>query len=129
MICIVCGKKAESNFCFQHKPRKPLRANRSLQTHRKEQMNEDIDEMRSFFLSIWSKRPHYSEVSGVFLGGTPLTIFFHHILPKEKYFYAKDDEENIILLTFTEHLQVENNMYAFEEINQRRDYLKTKYNL
>ena len=58
-----------------------------------------------------------------------LSIFFHHILPKEKYPEAALDEENIILLTLNEHGNVENNIYKYEEINKRRTYLKTKYNL
>lgn len=85
--------------------------------------------MKDFFLQIWRKRPHYSEVSGKWLGSEPLTIFFHHILPKEKYNQACFDEENIVLLTLEEHEQVEMDMYRFEEINLKRNYLKIKYKL
>lgn len=85
--------------------------------------------MKDFFLQIWRKRPHYSEVSGKWLGSEPLTIFFHHILPKEKYPGASLDEENIVLLTLEEHEQVEMDMYRFEEINLKRNYLKIKYKL
>jgi len=86
-------------------------------------------EMKDFFLQIWRKRPHYSEVSGKWLGSEPLTIFFHHILPKEKYPDASLDEENIVLLTLEEHEQVEMDIYRFEEINLKRNYLKIKYKL
>lgn len=87
--------------------------------------------MRDFFLSIWNKRPHFSEVSGTYLGREPLSIFFHHILPKskEKYTKAALDEENIILLTLDEHTNCENDMYRYEEINKRREYLLEKYSL
>jgi hypothetical protein len=85
--------------------------------------------MKDFFLQIWRKRPHYSEVSGKWLGSEPLTIFFHHILPKEKYPSASLDEENIVLLTLEEHEQVEMDIYRFEEINLKRNYLKIKYKL
>lgn len=85
--------------------------------------------MQEFFLSIWNTRRHYSEVSGAYLGKEPLSVFFHHILPKEKYPQAAEDEENIILLTLEEHDQVEMDMYRYEEVNERRNYLKTKYNL
>ncbi len=85
--------------------------------------------MKDFFLQIWRKRPHYSEVSGKWLGSEPLTIFFHHILPKEKYPDASLDEENIVLLTLEEHEQVEMDIYRFEEINLKRNYLKIKYKL
>jgi hypothetical protein len=85
--------------------------------------------MRELFLSIWSKRPHRSEVSNTYLGKEPLTVFFHHILPKEKYPDTSLDEENIILLTLEEHDQVEMDMYRYDVVNQRRNYLKTKYKL
>lgn len=127
MECRVCGKKSESEYCFTHKPRKALpKARKNLKGYKKE---TSTDEMRNFFLSIWKKRSHFSEVSGKFLGKEPLTIFFHHILPKEKYPDAQFDEENIILLTWEEHDQVESDIYRYEEVNNKRNYLKIKYNL
>ena len=89
----------------------------------------DINKMRDFFVQIWRKRPHRSEISNTYLGQEPLTVFFHHILPKEKHPEAAFDEENIILLTLDEHTNVEFDMYKYEEINNRRNNLKTKYNL
>jgi len=90
---------------------------------------EEKSSMRELFLKIWKVRPHRSEVSGDNLGREPLSVFFHHILPKEKYKDAALDEENIILLTLDEHTNVENNMYRYEEVNKRRLQLKTKYNI
>jgi len=86
-----------------------------------------ISDQSHFFLQIWGKRPHFSEVSGDFLGNEPLTIFFHHILPKEKYPEAWLDEENIILLTLDEHTNVESNIYKYDTINERRKSLLEKY--
>ena len=85
--------------------------------------------MREMFLRIWKKRLHKSEISGERLGTEPLSIFFHHILPKEKYQQAALDEENIILLTLDEHTNVENDIYRYEEVNKRRKYLKEKIQL
>lgn len=85
--------------------------------------------MRELFLKIWKQRPHRSEVGGDKLGSEPLSIFFHHILPKEKYKDAALDEENIILLTLDEHSNVESDIYRYEEVNKRRNHLKIKYNL
>ena len=79
------------------------------------------------FLDIWMKRRHNSEISGRWLGKEPLTIFFHHILPKSKYKQAMFDEENIILMTWDEHTKVENDPTYFEEVNKRREQLKRKY--
>lgn len=85
--------------------------------------------MNEFFLSIWEKRPHKSEISGKSLGKEILSVYFHHILPKKEYPYAKYDRQNIILLTLEEHDNVEIDMYRYEEINKRREQLKTKYNI
>ena len=130
MKCSVCGRNSESEFCFQHKPRKQLQQqrmmNRSLSS-KKGNSERNVIQMREFFMSLWKKRSHYSEVSGRFLGKEPLTVFFHHILPKEKYPEACFDDENIIFLTLEEHSNVESDMYRYEEVNKKRNYLLTKY--
>lgn len=130
--CKFCGAGCEGEYCFRHKPRKALaktKLNISNKKAKKPDNVENIQQMKEFFLSIWNKRPHRSEVSNTYLGNEPLTVFFHHILPKEKYKDASLDEENIILLTLEEHDQVEMDMYRYDVVNQRRNYLKTKYNL
>jgi hypothetical protein len=131
MKCKTCGKNAESEYCFQHKPRKALAKTKGLSKVVKnasfDSDNRKISNMNAFFLQIWNKRKHCSEVSGAYLGSEPRTIFFHHILPKEKYFEAAYDEDNIILLTFDEHNNVESDIYKYEEVNKRRESLKLKY--
>ena len=130
MKCKTCGANAESEYCFRHKPRKPLPKTSSKFAKKLDKSDEEIrkiSEMRDFFLQIWRKRSHHSEVSGRWLGKEPLTVFFHHILPKEKYPEAALDEENIILLTLEEHEQVEMDMYRYEEINNIRKLLLGKY--
>ena len=127
--CKTCGKKCVGEYCFLHKPRKPLTAKKGLKAVKKEPAIRDISEMQQFFLQIWNKRLHYSQVSMDYLGKEPLTVFFHHILPKEKYPEAMFDEENIILLTWQEHDQVEMDPTRYEEVNKRREKLKQKYNV
>jgi len=132
MKCKHCNCNSESEYCFRHKPRKPMSKMSSLfykKLDKSEEVNRNISDRNEFFLHIWKKRPHRSEISGEFLGNEPLTVFFHHILPKEKYPQGALDEENIILLTLQEHDQVEMDMYRYEEINTRRNNLLTKYNL
>jgi hypothetical protein len=124
-LCKICGKKADSDYCFQHKARKRIPTN----TSRDVLILEEMPSMRDFFISIWKKREHRSEVSGEYLGNEPLSVFFHHILPKEKHKQAALDDDNIILLTLDEHSNVENDMYKYEEVNARRDLLKVKYDL
>lgn len=133
MKCTVCGINAQSEYCFRHKRRKPLPVRkpmpRAVNTEKIWIRQRDTGRMQAFFLSLWMKRRHFSEISGTYLGREPLSIYFHHILPKEKYPQAMYDEENIIFLTLDEHSNVETNESRYEVINQRRNYLKTKYNL
>jgi len=101
----------------------------SKKLDKSEEVIRQISELREFFLQIWSKKAHYSEISNSYLGKEPLSVFFHHILPKEKYPQAMYDEENIILLTLEEHDNVERNIYKYKEVNRRRQLLKTKYGI
>ena len=128
-ICKTCGKNSDSDYCFQHKPRKQLqqRGLKPSLTAKKKVSDGTSHQMREMFLNIWKKKPHKSEVSGTYLGKEPMSTYFHHILAKEKYPEACLDEENIILLTLEEHSNVENDMYRYEEVNKRRNYLLTKY--
>ena len=129
-ICKTCNKKCDGEYCFQHKARKPLAQSRLKPTLTpKKGVSEGYIMQREMFLNIWKKKKHYSEVSGVYLGSEPMSTYFHHILPKEKYPQACLDEENIILLTLDEHSNVENNIYKYEEINNRRISLKEKYKI
>jgi hypothetical protein len=127
MKCKTCGKNSDSEYCFQHKPRKGLSSGRPSLTTKKKVSDGKSHQMREMFLDIWKKRAHKSEVSGTYLGKEPMSTYFHHILAKEKYPEACLDEENIILLTLEEHSNVENDMYRYEEVNNRRNQLNLKY--
>jgi hypothetical protein len=135
MICSKCGKKANSKLCFICKPKKPLSSGKGLTRKMSVISNKKTNSVqdnrhimqREMFLDIWKKKPHKSEVSGVYLGKEPMSTYFHHILPKEKYPEACLDENNIILLTLEEHSNVENDMYRYEEVNKRRNQLNLKY--
>jgi len=117
-----------NGLCIKHKPRKPLPKSRGFSKPvRKQEDNQQISEMREFFLQLWQKKRHYSEVSNTYLGNEPLTTFFHHILPKNKYPEAALDEENIILLTLQEHDQVEMDIYRYDVVNAKRKILLEKY--
>jgi hypothetical protein len=127
--CKTCGKKCDKEYCFQHKPRKRIPTSNLTKSVKKEPLIRQTEAMQWFFLEIWKKRKHYSELSGDYLGSEPLHVFFHHILPKEKYPEAGLDEENIILLTLDEHSNVESDIYRYEEVNKRREQLKKKYEI
>lgn len=120
--CKTCGRNSQGEYCFLHKRKTAF--SKGIPKNK-----EDINKMHEFFKSIWNKRPHRSELSNSSLGNEILTIFFHHILPKNKYKELAFDEDNVIMLTFQEHQNVENNMYRYPEINNRRNNLKIKYGL
>lgn len=133
--CKICGKNAESDYCFLHKPHSPLKTNTSLRRHKreatieeKEKQAADTERMYALFKSLYIKRGKKSEISGDYL---PIfsSLLVHHILPKSKYNEAKYDEENLILLSEIEHGNVEINPTRYEEINKRREALKQKYNI
>jgi hypothetical protein len=136
--CKTCGKKCDKEYCFQHKPRKQLMSNGKpmrkvrlgiLSEELIDECKKELAEMQEFFLQIWKKKPHKSEISGQSLGSEALSTYFHHILPKSKYPEAMLDEENIILLTMEEHDQVEMDPTRYEEVNKRRELLKQKYEI
>ena len=130
MKCKTCGKNADSDYCFQHKPRKALvKSSKPITKKHFLSKKDQFTIMRNFFLSIWNTRLHKSEISGEYLGKEAMSTYFHHILPKEKYPQASLDEENIVILTLDEHTNVENDIYKYEIINTRREYLYTKYNI
>jgi len=124
-------------LCQNHIGRKPLKKKSNISTFKsgltknKPQSNKKSEHQKRvhFFMKIWRKRPHKSEVSGTYLGSEALSTFFHHILPRIKFPIAEYDPENIILLTPDEHADVESDMFRFEEVNKRRKQLLKKYNL
>lgn len=54
-------------------------------------------------MEIWNERPHFSEVSGEYLGKEPLTYMFDHALEKSVYPEFALNKDNIILCTLLEH--------------------------
>lgn len=113
--------------CIDHNSFAPMPPSRW--TKRSSSNRQGGDKMKMFFLSIWEKRPHKSEIDGTFLGHEALSIFFHHILPKKKYEELAFEEENIVLLTAEQHDSVELNPQKYEKINYLREKLKLKFNI
>ena len=108
MKCKTCGKNAESDYCFQHKPRKALAKTKMLNTINKNVKNVDnkrnISDMNAFFLQIWNgRKEHKCENCGKWLGNEPLSYMFDHLLEKSKYPELKHEEENIMLVCLECH--------------------------
>lgn len=108
MKCKTCGKNAESDYCFQHKPRKPLAKTKMLNTVNKNVKNVDnkrnISDMNTFFLQVWKNRKqHDCENCGKWLGNEPLSYMFDHLLEKSKFPELKYEEDNIMLVCLECH--------------------------
>lgn len=103
MKCKTCGKNADSEYCFQHKPRKPLVQSRLNKSAFSAGNVKKISEMQEFFLNIWKKRPHRCENCDAHLGSEPLSYMFDHVLEKSKYPDLRHEEENICILCLDCH--------------------------
>ena len=105
MKCKTCGKNAESEYCFQHKPRKQLqqRGNKPSLTAKKKVSDGKSHQMREMFMDVWKKRPHRCENCNVHLGSEPLSYMFDHVLEKSKYPDLRYEEENICMLCLDCH--------------------------
>jgi len=59
--------------------------------------------LRDFYVELWNTRPHYSQLSGKWLGNELSSVFCAHILEKRTYPEQMLDPDNIIFLTADEH--------------------------
>ena len=105
MKCKTCGKNSESEYCFQHKPRKALAKTKGLSKVVKNvDDHRNISDMKAFFLQVWNKKQkHECENCGKWLGNEPLSYMFDHLLEKNKYPELKYTEENIMLVCLECH--------------------------
>src|SRR6266498_2181052 len=88
--CLICGKSSLEEYCFRHK------------SYKKEEKNEE-ESLWELYFEIWSERPHYSQLSGEFLGKELKSYFCDHLLEKSLYPQFKYEKENILLVTAAEH--------------------------
>ena len=108
MKCKTCGKNAESEYCFQHKPRKALAKTKGLSKVAKNVSFDNderiISDMNAFFLQVWnSRKEHKCENCGKWLGKEPLSYMFDHLLEKSKHPELKYEEDNIMLVCLECH--------------------------
>ena len=129
--CKTCGKNCDGEYCFHHKPRKPIksRRNHSLSSKTVDNVGEIIQpiDMFEFFLGIWEKRKkHECENCGGWLGKEPLSYMFDHLLEKSKYPELKFEEDNIMLVCLKCHDE-KTRGFASEYVNNRIKIVKQKH--
>lgn len=135
MKCKTCGKNSEGEYCFQHKPRKPLSSSGkglsriSDKKAENVQNNKHSSEMKQFFMNYWrTHKPHVCENCNKHLGKEPLSYMFDHVLEKSKYPELAFEEENIMYLCLECHDKKTRGFYS-DVIQERINYLKLKFNI
>ena len=127
--CKTCGANCDGGeYCFRHKPRKPLPVVSSSRNEKDRLILEEPQSMKQFFLHIWKLRQHVCENCNNKLGKEPLSYMFDHILEKNKYPALKLEEDNIMMLCLDCH---DNKTRGFlsEKMLQRLDEVKKRFDV
>lgn len=74
---------------------------------------------KDFYLEVWIASPHVCGECTSKLGKEPLTLFFHHLLPKFKYPEFRHTPENIMILCPDCHTQAEADLDKVPKVRQR----------
>ena len=81
--------------------------------------------------AIWAERPHIDFETGEPIYGEPLTLYFHHVLPKNEgpggYPQFRYKKWNIVLVSWDTHAKAEADLDLVPKIKAYRNkLLKTK---
>lgn len=79
-----------------------------------------------FYEAHWRACPHRCEQCNLNLGKEPLTIFFHHALPKRNYPQFRHTHENIIILCGNCHIQAETDIDKVPAVKKRTEEIEKK---
>lgn len=82
---------------------------------------------QDFYKEIWDEREHVCFESGIPLPSEPLTLYFHHILPKAKYPQYRHARWNIVILHPDVHSMVETNPGRYPRVKALTEHLKKVY--
>lgn len=74
---------------------------------------------KEFYLEHWRACPHSCEQCSKKLGKEPLTLFFHHAMPKRLYPGLRHVHENIIVLCPDCHQQAETDLDKVPIVKRR----------
>jgi hypothetical protein len=88
---------------------------------------ENTEKQWLLFYTLLQTRSKESEISNTPLYGELNSTWFHHILPKSKYPELRFCPENIIIVTFDEHTEIESGKY-FDEVEKRKQQIVENYN-
>lgn len=75
---------------------------------------------KEFYADVWNASPHRCGECNCKLGKEPLTLFFHHLLPKSQYPQFRHTHENIMILCPDHHAQAETDLDKVPKVKARR---------
>lgn len=103
------------------KARKPIAKVSKKKQKQLEAQKDMIKLDHEFYEEHWRACPHKCEECQINLGKEPLTIFFHHALPKRNYPQFRHDHRNIIVLCGDHHSQAEINIDKVPIVKRRTE--------
>lgn len=101
------------------KPRKPIPKVSKKRQKKLEDQKELLKLDKDFYLEHWHACPHVCEQCQKKLGKEPLTLFFHHALPKRLYPQFRHTHENIIVVCPDCHQQAETDLDKVPIVKRR----------
>jgi len=126
--CFIYSKKRCKN-CAVKEDFKPLKKITEKSTIKKTVKKENTLKLHNWFQELWESEPHYSEISGEWLGNENSSIYWHHLYPKNKYPQYEFDRDNIVRLTASEHQECEFNPTKYKYVVDKLELLKKKYEI
>jgi 5-methylcytosine-specific restriction endonuclease McrA len=89
-----------------------------------EEGKKTFEEDKKFYKEIWDASPHVCQECNKKLGKEPLTLFFHHALPKRNFPEFRHTAENIIILCPDCHQQAETDLDKVPGVKKRTEEIK-----
>lgn len=94
---------------------------------RKKQIEADketFEQDKIFYAEVWAASPHICQSCGCNLGKEPLTLFFHHLLPKARYPHLRHVPENIVIICPDCHQQTHSDLDKVPKVKARTEEAK-----
>lgn len=84
-----------------------------------EEDKQTFEQDKIFYKEVWDASPHVCQECSKKLGKEPLTLFFHHLLPKRNFPQFRHTPENIIILCADCHQQAETDLDKVPAVRRR----------
>lgn len=128
-LCGICGVAAQSNRCWRHKPKKPIKKSPIRKTSKPltEEKKEEKNKMRAFFFWIWENYPRCSEISNTKFYGEVRSYYYHHLKCKSIHKDIQYSISNIIRVTLDEHSIIESDNDYYPIVKERIKFIEENY--